>query len=345
MIYRYEIKNSGKEEILYLYLEMNYEFSKELDKIEKTSNKIKNYIEKCNINYNGNKVYLISNGIIIKAFEFNKENNKQNTSNTDSKYIINLKYENKMISITLKDYLLGVIATNSMDNLELTTLKCLALLYRTYAYKEMKENKLVNASNSFQIYKPISVYKLIWNDKYMEKYNKIEKAIKDTDGEYITHKNELIYPYIHICNNGNTDSSNIPYLKKRISLWDYSSPYYLNIIDYDYNKLSSIFGMKIEELKDIKILEISKSKYIKKIKVGKNIYSGDNFKKMLNLRSSDINIIINPRFARFITKGWGNNLGLSQFGANEIAKIGCSYISILKYYFTDIEIKKNNFQK
>ena len=30
MFYRYEIKNNGKEEILYLYLTMSYEFSKEL---------------------------------------------------------------------------------------------------------------------------------------------------------------------------------------------------------------------------------------------------------------------------------------------------------------------------
>ena len=31
MIYRYEIKNNGAEDILYLYVTMTYEFSKELE--------------------------------------------------------------------------------------------------------------------------------------------------------------------------------------------------------------------------------------------------------------------------------------------------------------------------
>ena len=60
----------------------------------------------------------------------------------------------------------------------------------------------------------------------------------------------------------------------------------------------------------------------------------------MNLKSTDINIIVNPTYIRFITKGWGNNLGLSQFGANEIAKVGCSYIDIIKYYFPKCSIKK-----
>ena len=42
----------------------------------------------------------------------------------------------------------------------------------------------------------------------------------------------------------------------------------------------------------------------------------------------------------FITKGKGNCLGLSQFGSNELALNGCSYIQILKYYFPTCEVRK-----
>ena len=84
----------------------------------------------------------------------------------------------------------------------------------------------------------------------------------------------------------------------------------------------------------------SGAKVLGPIKIGNNEYTGEMLKQKLNLRSTDITIIINPTYIRFITKGWGNNLGISQFGANEIAKAGCSYTSILKYYFPKISIKK-----
>ena len=225
--------------------------------------------------------------------------------------------------------------------MELTTLKALCLLYRTYAYKQMKERNYIDVINEYQIYKPVSYFKIIWMDKFKDNYNLIKKAIEDTDGEFVTHNDDYIYPFIHICNNGYTNElENYEYLTRKSSLWDYASPYYLEIRDYDYNYLKNIFNIKENDIKTIQILEINKSNQIERIKIGSKEYSGDHFRALLNLKSSDVNIIVNPTFVRFITKGWGNQLGLSQFGANEIAKAGCSYTGILNYYFKDIKIKK-----
>ena len=38
------------------------------------------------------------------------------------------------------------------------------------------------------------------------------------------------------------------------------------------------------------------------------------------------------------TRGYGHGVGLSQYGANEMAKLGYTYEEILKYYYKDIEI-------
>lgn len=349
MFYRYEIKNNGKEDILYLYLTMTYEFSKELDNKNDNSNileKTKEFINNNSIEYNGDKVYLVVDGIIIKTFNINKEytvkdvskNNKYSNDN----YIVKIKYsDDKYESMTLKNYLLGVIATNKIKDLELTTLKSLCVLYRTYAYKEMEEHNYINVSNPYQIYKPISYYKIFWLDKYQDNYNIINKSIEDTDGEFVTYHDEYIYPFTHICNNGYTRKSNkYEYLDRKSSLWDYASPYYLEIKDYNYNELKNIFRENEETIKSIKIIEVNESNQIEKIKIGSKYYSGEHFRSLLNLRSSDITLIVNPTFIRCITKGWGNQYGLSQFGANEIAKNGGNYLNIIKYYFKDIVIKK-----
>lgn len=347
MIYRYEIKNSGTEDVLYLYATMTYEFSKEFnEKEEQLENRCKTFIKNNSVQFHGEKVCLVVDGIIVKTMNIdeNKEKklvkNKSDFSNENFNVTV-LFANNEKINISLKDYLLGVIATNALQNLELTTLKALCLLYRTYAYKEMKEHKYVNAVNQYQIYKPISYYKVFWLDKYQENYNIIAKAIEDTDGEFVTYNDEYIYPFIHICNNGFTrKSSQYEYLDRKSSLWDYASSYYIEINDFKYESLEKIFKKDKDAIKNIKIREINDSNQIEKIQIDDKIYSGEYFKSLLNLKSSDITIIVNPTFIRFITKGWGNQYGLSQFGANEIAKNGCSYTSIINYYFTNVSIKK-----
>lgn len=349
MFYRYEIKNNGKESCLYLYLTMTYEFSKELDSKDSNSNivkKTKDFINNNSIDFKGNKVYLVVDGVIIKSFDIKREyvikDIQNNMKYSNNNFLVNVRYsKNKIEKMTLLEYLLGVIATNKIKDLELTTLKALCVLYRTYAYMQMKENNYIDVVNSFQIYKPISYFKMIWLDDFQSNYNLIKKAVDDTDGEFITYNGEFIYPFIHICNNGNTNNSDeYKYLVRKSSIWDYASPYYLEIKDYDYDKLKKLLNINNEDIKEIEILNINKSNQIESIRIGNKEYSGEQFRSILNLKSSDINIIINPSFVRFITKGWGNQLGLSQFGANEIAKAGCNYTGILNYYFDNITINK-----
>ena len=40
------------------------------------------------------------------------------------------------------------------------------------------------------------------------------------------------------------------------------------------------------------------------------------------------------------TKGYGHGVGMSQYGANEMAKLGYTYENILKHYYKDITITK-----
>lgn len=349
MFYRYEIKNNGKEDILYLYLTMTYEFSKEFgSKVnhKEITKRTKNFIKNNSIDFQGDKVYLVVDGIVVKTVELKQEEEIEQLEVSNMKYhndsLVTVKLDNKITTeITLKEYLLGVLAANAISNLELTTLKALCVFYRTYAYKQMKEEQVINASNPYQLYKPISYYKMIWVNDYQENYNKLEKAIHDTENQFVCYHDEYVLPFIHITNNGQTESHpDYPYLENRTSLWDYASPYYLEIKDYDYESLSKILKVDKNKVRDITILDVREKSHIDRIQVGEKVFQGDEFRNLLVLRSTDINMIMNPSFIRFITKGWGNGLGISQFGANEIAKAGCSHIDIIKYYFPKVNIKK-----
>ena len=59
----------------------------------------------------------------------------------------------------------------------------------------------------------------------------------------------------------------------------------------------------------------------------------------LKLRSNYFEIIKNENTLTITTKGYGHGVGMSQYGARILAKEGSDYKSILKYYYTGVEIK------
>ena len=103
MFYRYEIKSNGNEEILYLYLSLKYEFSRELvlnSKDKELSRRTRNFIKNNHINYNGSKVYLVIDGIVVKTLDIAEESNpievlKDSLYYSNEHFLVSLKIDDK----------------------------------------------------------------------------------------------------------------------------------------------------------------------------------------------------------------------------------------------------------
>lgn len=349
MFYRYEIKNNGIEDILYLYLTMNYEFSRELGlkaSDQEMKRRTKNFIKNNGIDFQGDKVYLVIDGIVVKTFDMKQKEEievlKENLYYSNDYYLVTVKLDsNVIVEVSLKDYLLGTLATNMIPGLDTEVLEALCILYRTYAFKEMTEKKIIDATNNFVIYKPISYYKLSFAPQYDEIRRSLEKAIDNTDCIFITYDDYYILPFVHVSNTGKTlADTRYPYLSQVSSLWDYASPFFVEAKKFSYEHLSTIFKTEIDHNTKIEITEISPYGKLLKLKIGEATIDGRSLLKKLNLKSQYINIIINNDHILFITMGWGDFLGLSMFGANELAKNGCDYANILKYYFPKTKLNK-----
>ena len=70
-------------------------------------------------------------------------------------------------------------------------------------------------------------------------------------------------------------------------------------------------------------------------------YSGREVREKLQLSSSDFEIVKEGNSYIFVTKGCGHGVGLSQYGAQGMAKEGYNYQAILKHYYQGVEISKN----
>lgn len=347
MFYKYEFRKINNKDVLYLYLSSTSEESDEFinNKNENIENKIKRFIKQNNLKYNNGDVYIISNGIIIKSINIKDkiietEKEHSNNSYSNEKYIIKVKYENKIIKINIKEYLISALLTNIDNVYDKEVLKSITILYRTYLYKVISKVGYIKNNDEFIKFKHLSYYKLTLYKEYNNIIKLLTNIVNETDSIFMTYNNNYINPYIHKVNNGKTETSNISYLTSVNSLWDLESPIYNTINKYKRNDISKLLNIKDEELNNIKILEITNNNCISKIMIGKKILSGDEFKEKLNLPSKDITILIDENIITFITRGNGNNLGLSIEGSKKLSETGCNYLQILNYYYPKCKIKK-----
>ena len=62
-------------------------------------------------------------------------------------------------------------------------------------------------------------------------------------------------------------------------------------------------------------------------------------REKLSLRSANFTVITEENTVIFEVKGYGHGVGMSQYGADYMAKQGADYIEILKHYYKGVKIK------
>src|SRR5690625_5933357 len=82
----------------------------------------------------------------------------------------------------------------------------------------------------------------------------------------------------------------------------------------------------------------TKSERISELKLADHTFSGRDIREKLELQSSDFTIEQKDNHLIFTTKGFGHGIGMSQYGANGMAKEGKEYDDIVNYYYKDIEV-------
>ena len=93
---------------------------------------------------------------------------------------------------------------------------------------------------------------------------------------------------------------------------------------------------------EIKILEYTESKRVKTVKFGNHQISGVEARTILGLKSTNFEISKNNGKIKFSVKGYGHGVGMSQTGADAMAKQGSSAEDIIKHFYTGVEIKDIN---
>ncbi len=74
------------------------------------------------------------------------------------------------------------------------------------------------------------------------------------------------------------------------------------------------------------------------IVVGGVTVTGAQLRSLLSLRSADFSVTADDAAVTFQVTGYGHGVGMSQYGANALAREGKTFAEILKWYYTGVTI-------
>lgn len=272
-------------------------------------------------------------------------------SNKDETVVRVLTKNNTVEKINLEDYLVGVVSGEVPVSFEKEAIKAQAVAARTYALKQIENHKNyeydVKDDTSSQVYQTDEELRNKWGNNYDEYVKKIKKCVNETEGEYVSYNNEVIYAFFFSTSNGKTEDNknvfgkDLPYLKVVDSSFDESET--KNFTTVKIVSLDDFYKqLNLEKSDELNITDIvrTESGRISSIMVNGKAFTGRDFQKRLSLRSNDFTIQKNNENITITTKGFGHGVGMSQYGANALAKRHKKYDEILKYYYQGTNLQK-----
>ena len=93
---------------------------------------------------------------------------------------------------------------------------------------------------------------------------------------------------------------------------------------------------------DVKILEYTSSGRVKTIKFGNHEISGTEARSIFGLRSTNFEVLREEGKIKFTVIGYGHGVGMSQTGADSMAKSGSTAEEIITHFYVGVEIKDVN---
>ena len=266
--------------------------------------------------------------------------------------------------LPIDEYLYGVVSSEMPANYEVEALKAQAIVARTYTIYQIMNNSgkhpgadICDNSSCCQAWISKDERLSKWAPEEAESnWNKIVDAVNSTSGKIITYQNKPINAFFHSNSGGKTESSlniwggiDYPYLKSVETAGEEGYTQYSSEAKFTKEELLNKLKEKYEDCEIdysqencIQILEYTTSGRVKTIKFGNKEIAGTEARTILGLRSTNFTFTISGDEIIFSVIGYGHGVGMSQTGADALAKSGSNCGEIIKHFYTDVEIVEVN---
>lgn len=277
------------------------------------------------------------------------------TSKSKQNLQIRVKMSNDQIkNIPIEEYLIGVVAAEMPAEFEVEALKAQAIAARTYVLKKMEKTEGstydVDTTEKTQAWNSNEEMLRKWGVLNYWKYRgKIISAVEGTRGEVLKYNGIMIEAVYH-------SSSGRKNTERADDVWSADAKYLINVSSgesqlrfvthqiYDCSTFYKSLGFSQipEQLstKDIVLIDKTKAGRVKTLAIRNRVVKGTEFRAKLKLPSTDFEWIVQGEKVEIISYGKGHGVGMSQYGANDLAKAGNQYAEILGHYYQGTKLEK-----
>lgn len=269
---------------------------------------------------------------------------------------------NKVEEINLDEYIVNVVSAEMPVKYDIEALKAQAVVARTYTiYKITTSSKHKNAdicddSKCCQAWISKKDRLKRWKkDEAQDNWNKIIKAVNETKGKIITYKGKPINAFFHSNSGGKTEvpfyvwgGTGYPYLQVVETAGEENYSGYKSEVEFSKKEFEEKIKKKYKDFKInykekdcIEIKQRDNSNRVINVKVGNKELSGVEIRTILGLKSANFETKIEKDKIKFKVIGYGHGVGMSQTGADSLAKQGKNYEEIIKHFYVGTEISTN----
>ena len=267
----------------------------------------------------------------------------------------------KVEKVDMHEYLIGSLAAEMPPSYHTQALKAQAVACYTYAVRTRNEQRsnpdlslagadISDSSKMHQGYISKQQRKELWGDKFEENEAKLESAVYEVYGNIITYEGEAILALYHSICAGRTQSaesmwgSDIAYLQSVESPGDLLSPDYKKTVVFDeaeFKKLLSESGVKLEgDAEDwLGKTKTDDSGYVLSVSLCGTEYGAGKLREALGIRSTCFTVEHGKSGFTVETLGYGHAVGMSQYGADYMARQGSTWREILLHYYSNAKIE------
>lgn len=320
-------------------------------KFDMTSNNLpQNDIISNEIDLNPEQTLILPAGITLNDYENNNF------------YLIQNYKTGNVLTLTPTEYIKGVVSAEMPITFHDEALKAQAITAHSYALRQI-ENSIINNNNElngaylsndpskFQACYFEDERKEYWGDNFEEYESKLDTLVNEVITKIAVFDNQPIIGAFHAMSNGQTETAQevwgqaVSYLVSTTSIGDQYSPNYETKSNLTSDEVKTLLLKNYPNIKldnDINTwfsnITTNESGRISSILVGNIEMTGHELRTILKLRSASFDVSIIDNNFIFTQTGYGHGVGLSQYGADYMARQGFSYDEILKHYYTGVNI-------
>ena len=249
----------------------------------------------------------------------------------------------------LREYLVGVVLAEMPASFEPEALKAQAVVARTYTRKRMEGGKHGQAavcmdSGCCQGWRSGEDYLAQGGKK--SAVEKVRAAVADTDGLVLRYEGRLIDATYFSCSGGVTEDAvavwgqDVPYLKSVQSPGEEDAPRFSDTVTFSPAELAGKLGLSAagDPGSWFGTVTYTAGGGVETMVIRGKTFSGTQLRSKLGLRSTAFEIQVSGNTITVTTRGFGHRVGMSQYGAQAMAKDGSSFADILAHYYSGAEL-------